>query len=287
MTPADPVLDLMRPAEWTNGVIFASPHSGRLYPDWFLRQSRLETRLLRSSEDAFVDHLIRPAVDHGAVVLTARVGRSVIDLNRAPDDLDPLIVEGAASGPLSPRVMAGLGVIPRVVSQGRAIYSRPMPRAEADRRIDSLWRPYHATLAALIHEACARFGGAILIDTHSMPRDSLSHLPMPRPEIVLGDRNGASASRRVSDQVSAAIETEGFRLRRNSPFSGAYIAASYGKPADNIHVLQLEMDRSLYMDEREIRPRTDFGHFAGRFARLVARLARIGPDKPVAGIAAE
>lgn len=287
MLSAAPVLDLIRPAEWTHGVIFASPHSGRFYPDWFLPQTRLETQQLRSSEDAFVDRLIQPAVQHGAVVLTARVARSVVDLNRAADDLDPLIVEGLAPGRLSPRVMAGLGVIPRVVSQGRAIYNGPITRTEAARRIDSLWRPYHEALSGLIDEACTRFGGAILIDTHSMPRDALSHLPMPRPEIVLGDRNGASASARVSQDVGDAIRGQGFRMRRNSPFSGAYIAATYGKPARNVHVVQIEMDRSLYMDERQIRPRPDFDRFAGRFAQLIARLAQIGPDKPDLCVAAE
>ncbi|MDF3605098.1 N-formylglutamate amidohydrolase [Paracoccus sp. DMF-8] len=278
MRADEPVLDLIRPTGWRNGIIFASPHSGRSYPDWFLPKTRLDPLHLRSSEDAFVDRLIAPAVDHGAMVLTARVPRSVVDLNRAPEDMDPLVVEGAAPGKLNPRIMAGLGVIPRVVSQGRAIYDRPISRKDADSRIENLWRPYHAALSALIDEACARFGGAILIDTHSMPRDALAHLPMPRPEIVLGDRNGASASVRITQEVTSAILAEGFRMRRNSPFSGAYITAAYGQPARNVHVLQLEMDRSLYMDEKRIEPRADFDVFARRFAKLIARLATISPE---------
>lgn len=287
MRSDEPVLDLHRPAVWQNGIIFASPHSGRNYPGWFLAASRLAPLELRSSEDAFVDHLIRPAIGQGAVVLSSRVPRSLIDLNRAADDIDPLVVEGAAPGRANPRIMAGLGVIPRVVSQGRAIYNRPISRAEADYRIDALWRPYHAALANLISEASARFGGAILIDTHSMPHDALSHLPMPRPEIVLGDRNGASASARITAEISDSILAEGFRLRRNSPFSGAYIAANYGRPSQNIHVVQLEVDRSLYMDETRVEPKADFDGFANRFARVIARLAAIRPDQNDLGIAAE
>lgn len=287
MNSDEPVLDVIRPAEWTSGVIFASPHSGRCYPDWFLPKTRLQTLHLRSSEDAFVDRLIAPATDCGAVVLTSRVPRSVVDLNRSPEDMDPLVVQGAVAGKLNPRIMAGLGVIPRVVSQGRAIYDRPISRDDAEHRIRSLWRPYHETLSALIAEACAKFGGAVLIDTHSMPRDALAHLPSPRPEIVLGDRNGMSASTRVSQAVTAAILDENFRMRRNSPFSGAYIAATYGQPGRNVHVLQLEVDRSLYMDERRIEPRADFDVFARRFARLIARLAQIGPDRRDLGVAAE
>lgn len=283
----EPVFDIMRPKEWQNGVIFASPHSGRCYPDWFLPMTRLTPLHLRSSEDAFVDRLVTPAVGCGAVVLTSRVPRSVIDLNRSPEDIDPLIVEGARPGRLNPRTMAGLGVIPRVVSQGRAIYDRPISHDDAMARIRMFWHPYHQALSALIEEARARFGGALLIDTHSMPRDALAHLPVPRPEIVLGDCNGASASARITRDASEVILGAGFRLRRNSPFSGAYIAATYGRPDRNVHVLQLEMDRSLYMDERRIEPRPDFDLFALRFGRLVARLAAIAPDGPRLSVAAE
>ena len=287
MTLEEQTFDLIRPPEWKGGVIFASPHSGRHYPAWFLAESRLDPLLLRSSEDAFMDRLIASAPDHGAALLTARVPRCVIDLNRGPEEIDPLVVSCAPPVALSPRIMAGLGVIPRVVSQGRAIYDGPMSQAEAERRIACFWRPYHRALAGLIDESVARFGGAILIDMHSMPRDALAHLPRPRPDLVLGDRNGTSASPRIAAGVADAVMAEGFRLRRNSPFSGAYIAAAYGRPRENVHVVQLELDRSLYMDERRIREHPDFEQFAGRFARVVARLARLRPDLGERAIAAE
>lgn len=287
MSLDDTTYDLRRPGDWQGGVIFASPHSGRCYPDWFLAETRLEQHHLRSSEDAFVDRLIAPALDHGAIVLTARVPRCVVDLNRGPEEMDPLVVTGATPRVLSPRIMAGLGVIPRVVSQGRVIHDRPIALADADRRIARLWHPYHLALSALIDEAVERFGGAILIDMHSMPRDALSHLPRPRPDFVLGDRNGVSASPRITAEVGAAVAAEGFRLRKNSPFAGAYIVAAYGKPTHNVHVVQLEMDRSLYMDEQRIEPRADFDHFAERFGRIVGRLARLRPDDRETAIAAE
>ncbi|RCW83971.1 N-formylglutamate amidohydrolase [Paracoccus lutimaris] len=287
MTLEEQTFDLIRPPEWKGGVIFASPHSGRHYPAWFLAESRLDPLLLRSSEDAFMDRLIASAPDHGAALLTARVPRCVIDLNRGPEEIDPLVVSCAPPVALSPRIMAGLGVIPRVVSQGRAIYDGPMSQTEAERRIACFWQPYHRALAGLIDEAVARFGGAILIDMHSMPRDALAHLPRPRPDLVLGDRNGTSASPRITAGVADAVMAEGFRLRRNSPFSGAYIAAAYGRPRENVHVVQLELDRSLYMDERRIRERPDFEQFAGRFAGVIARLARLRPDLGERAIAAE
>ncbi|MGZ3215402.1 N-formylglutamate amidohydrolase [Paracoccus sp. T5] len=267
---------LTRPDSWLSGVIFASPHSGCDYPDWFLRETRLPVQLLRSSEDAFVDRLIAPAVAHGAVTLSARVPRCIVDLNRGVDEIDPLVVRGVPRHPLNQRTLAGLGVIPRVVSQGRVIHDRQIERTEAERRIESCWRPYHQALSGLIAEARARFGQAILIDMHSMPQDALAHLQGIRPEMVLGNRHGLSSAARVSDAVCAAVEAEGWRIRRNSPFSGAYICAAYGRPAQNVHVVQLEIDRSLYMEEATITPRPDFDLFAARIGRVIQRLAGLG-----------
>lgn len=273
MTAPDLPISLTRPDRWLSGVIFASPHSGRDYPDWFLASSSLPINALRSSEDAFVDQLIESAPEFGAVTLTARVPRCIVDLNRGADEIDPLVVRGVPRHPLNQRTLAGLGVIPRVVSQGRVIHDRPIDRVEAERRINAYWRPYHQALTALIAEARARFGQAILIDMHSMPHDALSHLTGPRPDMVLGNRHGLSAAARVSDAVAMAVEAEGWRIRRNSPFSGAYICSAYGRPGQNIHVVQLEIDRSLYMDEAAITPRPDFDLFTARISRVIRKLA--------------
>lgn len=287
LSQPDPSYVLTRPDSWLSGVIFASPHSGCTYPDWFLENTRLPIPLLRSSEDAFVDRLIAPALCHGAVTLSACVPRCIVDLNRGADEIDPLVVRGVPRHPLNQRTLAGLGVIPRVVSQGRVIHDRQIDRAEAERRIDACWRPYHRALSGLIAEARARFGQAILIDMHSMPHDALSHLQGTRPDLVLGNRHGLSAAARVSDVVCAAVEAEGWTIRRNSPFSGAYICTAYGRPAQNIHVVQLEIDRSLYMDEPTLTPRPDFDHFAARIERVIARLAALDADQAGGRIAAE
>lgn len=286
MSQAELPFLLHRPDRWKAGVIFASPHSGRLYPDWFLHNTRLPIQALRSSEDAFVDRLIACASDFGAVSLCSLVPRCIVDLNRGPDEIDPLVVRGVPRHPLNQRTLAGLGVIPRVVSQGRAIHERPIDRAEAERRIETFWQPYHQALAALISEARRRFGRAILIDMHSMPHDALAHLQDPRPDMVLGNRHGMSASARVSDAVCAAVEAQGWRIRRNSPFSGAYICAAYGRPSQNVHVVQLEIDRSLYMDEKTITPRPDFEDFAARMRRVIRDLSRLDSEEQDA-IAAE
>lgn len=278
MTAPDLPVFLTRPKHWASGVIFGSPHSGNHYPDWFLAETSLPMPVLRSSEDAFVDRLIASAPDFGAVTLCARLPRCIVDLNRGPDEIDPLVVRGVPRHPLNQRTLAGLGVIPRVVSQGRQILDRPIERAEAERRIGAYWRPYHDALAGLIAEAKARFGQAILIDMHSMPREALSHLHGQRPDMVLGNRHGLSAAARVTDAVADAVEAEGWRLRRNSPFSGAFITQAYGRPGQNVHVVQLEIDRSLYMDEGSIEPRPDFAEFAQRMQRVVRKLSRLEAD---------
>jgi N-formylglutamate amidohydrolase len=288
LTESDAPISLIRPANWTSGVIFGSPHSGHTYPDWFLAGTKLTIPQLRSSEDAFMDRIIACAPEFGAVALSASIPRCIIDLNRGADEIDPLVVRGVPRHPLNQRTLAGLGVIPRVVSQGRAILERPIDRAEADRRIDAYWRPYHHALSELIAEARARFGQAVLIDMHSMPHDALNHLQGKRPDMVLGNRHGLSASARVSEAVIGAVEAEGWQIRRNSPFSGAYICSTYGRPAQNIHVVQLEIDRSLYMDEKALTPLPTFDDFAERLARVIRKLATLdAEDRPQTRIAAE
>lgn len=284
LTTSDLPVSLSIPQNWASGVIFGSPHSGCLYPDWFLQGTRLPIEVLRSSEDAFVDRLIACATDFGAATLCASVPRCVVDLNRGADEIDPLVVRGVPRHPLNQRTLAGLGVIPRVVSQGRTIHEHPIDRAEAERRISAYWRPYHAALANLIAEARQRFGQAILIDMHSMPHDALSHLQGARPDMVLGNRHGLSAAARISDAVVDAVTAEGWTIRRNSPFSGAYICSAYGRPGQGVHVIQLEIDRSLYMDESTLIPHPHFDEFAEKLSRVIATLSVLEKrgEQPVA-----
>lgn len=280
MTPCsspDLPYELHLPKQGDTCAIFASPHSGRLYTEGFQSASILDLPLLRSSEDAFVDLLSARAPECGAPLLRARFPRAYVDLNRDQDELDPaLIADLARKGPIGARVAAGLGVIPRVVAGGRAIYHGKISRAEAELRLATVWRPWHAQLNSLIAMARARHGEAILFDMHSMPGEALDHLGANCPQIVLGDLHGTSAARQLSAQVMAAFEAEGFSVLRNTPFAGAYVAHRYGRPARGQHVMQIEIDRALYMDEARIAPRPDFDAFADRIGRVIARLCLIG-----------
>lgn len=270
---------LARPVVRSTSVIFASPHSGRAYPAAFLKRAILDADQIRSSEDAFVDLLYDTAPDHGAPFLTATVPRAFVDLNRGADELDAALIEGVRRNAHNPRIASGLGVIPRVVANGRQIYRGKLSLAEAHGRIANYWRPYHDQLQTLIDESNNTFGEAILIDCHSMPHEALEKMGTPgtaRPDVVLGDRFGATAARSVVEQIEAAFASVGLRVARNMPFAGAFITQYYGSPSRNQHAIQVEIDRALYMDERKLEPRPDFEEVKAVLNGAIAALTDIG-----------
>lgn len=279
---------LRSPSVCTTSVIFASPHSGRSYPKTFLKQTVLDELGVRSSEDAFVDDLISAAPDFGAQSILANMPRAYIDLNRAEDELDAAVIAGAPRMGHNPRVASGLGVIPRVVSNGRAIYRGKLALSEAEMRVQRYWRPYHAQLRAMIGATKAEFGHAILVDCHSMPHEAIATLRDSsgrRPDVVLGDRFGAAASGPVIEHIEAAFASAGLVTARNAPFAGAYITQAYGRPAQDVHVVQVEIDRGLYMDERAIRPHAGFEAFRAKLTEAMAEIADLG--RPAVSLAAE
>lgn len=270
------------PPEPTSCVVFASPHSGRDYAWSFLRKSVLDQHAIRSSEDAYVDQLFDTATEFGAAFIAAQVPRSYIDLNRSVDELDPALIEGVSRNGHNPRVASGLGVIPRVVANGRAIYRGKITRREADHRINTAWHPYHAALRGLLDDARRLHGEAVLVDCHSMPHEAMDGVArggMKRPDMVLGDRFGAAANADIVDRVEEAFRNAGFAVTRNAPFAGAYITQAYGRPSRSQHAIQVEIDRSLYMDERRITPSADFESVRTALRGAIAEIASIGQNQ--------
>ena len=270
---------LYRPDVRRTSVVFASPHSGRDYNQDFLRRAVLDATQIRSSEDAFVDLLFSAAPDHGAPLLTALAPRAFLDLNRGPDELDSALIEGVRRNAHNPRIASGLGVIPRVVANGRQIYRGKISLTEAHGRIAHYWRPYHDQLQTLLDESINAFGEAILIDCHSMPNEAVENVGPPgsaRPDIVLGDRFGATASPQIVERVEAAFAAAGLRVARNMPFAGAFITQHYGHPVRRQHAVQVEINRGLYMDEGKLAVRSDFDEFKALLAGVIAEVAAIG-----------
>ena len=265
--------------------MFASPHSGRLYPQEMMAASALDAETIRRSEDALVDALVLGATDHGAVVITAAYARAYIDVNREPYDLDPSMFEDElppfARG-RSARVAAGLGSIARIVAEGQEIYSRKLTFADAARRIDTVHAPYHAALEMLISEAVRAFGAAILIDWHSMPSAAARTLGQSGDlgvagacDLVLGDRFGSACAPQITALVERELEAIGYRVARNAPYAGGYTTEFYGRPRAHVHALQVEINRALYLNETTLEPHAGFERLKHDLERVFTALAAL------------
>jgi N-formylglutamate amidohydrolase len=266
-------------------LVFASPHSGRLYPKDMMAASALDAASIRRSEDALVDGLIDSATSYGASVIAAAYARAYIDVNREPYELDASMFEDElpdfARG-RSARVAAGLGSIARIVAEGQEIYARKLTFAEAAQRIEAVHRPYHAALEGLLGEAKAQFGLALMVDWHSMPQAAARTLAQSGDfaaqgscDLVLGDRFGAACAPRITALVEAEFEAMGYRVARNAPYAGGYTTEFYGRPQAGVHALQVEINRSLYLDEATLEPHEGYARLQKDLERVFGALARL------------
>ena len=268
---------LIEPEALLSGIVIASPHSGRNYLSSVKEQSILDPITLRSSEDAFVDELMDFAPALGIPLICSEIPRAFVDLNRARDELDSAIIEGIKPNRQNPRVISGLGVIPRVVANGKEIYSGKLSKEAAIERLENFWDPYHSKLAELLDRARQQFGYSILIDTHSMPHEAILNASSSfrTSQIVLGDRYGATCAPEIINDLIKLISKNGLRASRNIPFSGAYIVQKYGSPGLNRHAIQLEIDRSIYMDERKIQKLEKFHKLKNKLQNIIRDFSQI------------
>ncbi|MEO1243455.1 MAG: N-formylglutamate amidohydrolase [Pseudomonadota bacterium] len=290
--PSGGAIEVLAPAEATSPVIFASPHSGRDYPSDLLRNSRLDRHALRQSEDSYVDLLFDDAPRYGAPLLRALFPRAYVDVNRSRAELDPRMFADdlpRSADTRSSRVIAGLGVIPRIVADGHDIYSRKLYYFDARRRLGACYDPYHATLSELIEAARAKFGCAVLIDCHSMPSAGGAPFRSGEPPIdfVLGDRFGSSCAPFVTEIAEDTLATLDYEVARNAPYAGGFVASSYGRPKKGVHVLQVEINRALYLDERRITRTEGFDRLRVAMRGLIQRLTSLRADDMWAAQAAE
>jgi N-formylglutamate amidohydrolase len=273
----EPPFVVTEPARQAVPFVFNVPHAGAVYPTAFLSESRLDAVALRRSEDAYVDDLFAGMVGLGAPTMAARFPRAFLDLNREPYELDPRMFDGRLppfANTRSMRVAGGLGTIPRIVADGQEIYRGRIPVDEALRRIEWLYKPYHRMLRQLVHRTTRSFGHAVLIDCHSMPSTSVSRDDGVRADVVLGDRYSTSCGGILTDLVDAALRSRGYTVVRNKPYAGGFITEHYGEPALGRHALQVEINRSLYMDERTLVQKPGFDSLTGDLTAVFASVTR-------------
>lgn len=258
------IFERLGPAEARTPLVIAVPHAGRLYPAGMMADCAVPRAVLEQLEDRLADLLAADAVADGAVAIVARVARAWIDLNRAPDEVDPASRPATAAGPpASARVRNGLGLVPRRLGARELWRRQPAPAAIAQ-RLALAHQPYHRAVADALAAALARHGHAVLIDCHSMPA-----LHGSRPaRIVIGDRHGRSAAAAVTEAAVQAARAGGHRTGLNLPYAGAYTLDRHGQPAGGVHALQVEVDRSLYLDPEGTAPSSALPMIAALVARI-------------------
>lgn len=288
--PALPPFFRIGPERPASPVVLSVPHAGRDYGPHLLGASRLSPRALETLEDRLVDRLVWRATSAGATAFIARSPRAEIDLNRDEREIDPaLIAPPLPPGALfqSARTRGGLGLIPSRITGSGPIWRERIPRAELDRRIGEIHQPYHLALEAALDHARARFGAAVLLDCHSMPpRHRPDNDGNPLATIVFGDRHGTTIGADLLGAALAASRALGYRTACNAPYAGGYIVGRHGRPQRGIHAVQIEIDRSAYLDADL---RTPGPGFEG-CARLIAAVAQAIEERLLAvpaAIAAE
>jgi N-formylglutamate amidohydrolase len=255
-------------------VLLSVPHAGRAYSEELLASARVPFHTLELLEDRLVDRLIWRAVADGATALVALRPRAEIDLNRDEREIDPATISPAPTsrGLLqSPRSRGGLGLIPSRITGAGAIWWRRLSVGELNRRIRMCTAPITEPCTGCSKKrarASGRQSCSIAIQCHRAP----PACPI-RPGIVLGDRFGTSIAPRYLDVATQAARRLGFKVARNEPYAGGYITQAHGRPAEGIHALQLEIDRSLYLDEGLRAPGPGFDMIAALIAAIASALA--------------
>jgi N-formylglutamate amidohydrolase len=281
----EPAFSVLGPDRPQSPLLLTVPHAGRIYPAELAERSRVPMERLRALEDRHADRLVELAVSQGASAIVARIARAAIDLNRDPREIDPAMIEhgiGADRLLLSGKVRAGLGLFPRRLPSCGELWRGRMAWDETVRRIAEAHEPYHRAIAERIAATRAAFGVAVLVDCHSMPPLPVRQAGGP-VRVVVGDRFGAGASAAVVDVAMAVIEGAGLRAARNHPYAGGYTIDRHGRPRQQVHAIQIEFDRSLYLDAMLDTPTGNLEACGRLLATIAARLGDLfDPGLPIA-----
>jgi N-formylglutamate deformylase len=261
-------------------VVVEVPHAGLDLPAPVLETLVAPARALGRDADLDVDALYADAAAQGASVLVCRTSRYAVDVNRAETDVDADVVDGGRGD-----ISLHHGLVWRTTSDGEAALARRLTRTELEERLALVWRPYHRALQALVERKRQRFGVAVVLAAHSMPSIERSgrergREPRVRADVVPGTRGRRSAAPEIIDAVEAHAVAQGWTVRHDEPYAGGYTTQHYGRPADGVHVIQVELARRLYLDEASLRRGGDFARVRTWCRELVALLGRVGASLP-------
>jgi N-formylglutamate deformylase len=264
-------------------LVFDSPHSGTDYPEDF--DHVCPRRVLRTAEDTFVHELYAAAPAHGATLIGALFPRSYIDANRNLTDLDQALLAEPWPYPLRPGVKTklGMGLIRRLAVPELPVYGRKLGVAEVQARIERYYEAYHDELASAADRLHARFGGVWHIDCHSMKSVSNAMASegagVSRAHFVLGDRDGTTCAPELTDFVLRFLASRGYDVRVNDPYKGVELVRRHGRPSENRHSLQIEVNRKLYMNEDSFDRNANFPKLKSDLDALVAALATFARER--------
>ena len=250
-SPANLPFFRIGPERPASPVVLSVPHAGRDYRPELLRAARLGKAVLETLEDRLVDRLIWRATTAGATAFVARAPRAEIDLNRDERELDPALIHPPLpSGSLvqSARTRGGLGLVPSRIAGAGPIWRERIERAELNRRIEEIHQPYHRAIAKALDLARERFGAAILLDCHSMPPRARMAGGAGAASVIFGDRHGTTIDADLLDAAVGAARALGYKTACNAPYAGGYVVGRHGRPRQGQHALQIELDRSIYLD---------------------------------------
>ena len=265
---------IIHPPRGSLPVLLSIPHSGRDYDRAVLANAAQGRSALEMLEDPLVDRLAWRAIGSGIGAVVQPVPRAVIDCNRDEEEVDPAAIDGIGAAAVGPRARLGLGLVPSRTHRHGALWRRPIGRDEFERRVEQVYRPFHAALGDGLDALKARHGEVLLLDCHSMP----ARRQAPA-NVVIGDRHGTSAASWLSAEAMRLVREAGFRAVLNDPYAGGAIVARHGRPSHGCHALQLELDRSLYLDRDGRRAGPGFDRIAGLIATLATGLGEALADR--------
>ncbi len=224
-------------------IILSVPHSGIEIPDE-VKDTYLSAQLEKLDDtDWFVHDVYNFVSELGITIIHAKYSRWLIDLNRDPESM-PLYNDG--------RIITGLCSTTDFF--GKPIYkaAQDPTREEVERRLDLYYWTYYKKIEALLEERKREFGKVLLWDAHSIRHIVPTIRKEVFPDMILGNNDEQTADPNLIKIALDTLRQGPFQVNHNSPFKGGHITRYFGKPSKQVHALQLEMNKILYMNDEEI-----------------------------------